>query len=132
MKTCNYCLQPAQLIRFGEPFYPYGKRDYGPVWACPPCQAYVGCHDGTENALGRLANAELRQAKIEAHAAFDPLWKTKMEREGCSKSHARKAGYKWLAEQLGIPYKKCHIGEMDVGQCARVVEICNARRREPA
>lgn len=131
MKTCDYCLRPAVLIRAGEPHYPY-RRDYGPVWACPPCDAWCGCHEGTENALGRLANAELRQAKIDAHAAFDPLWKAKMDRDRCSKSQARKAGYRWLADQLGISWRKCHIGEMDVLQCRRVVEICNACRREPA
>jgi hypothetical protein len=131
VKTCDYCLQPALLIRSGETHYPY-QRDYGPVWACPPCGAWCGCHPGTENALGRLANAELRKAKMDAHAAFDPLWKAKLAKEQCSKSHARKAGYRWLAKQLGIPFKKCHIGEMSVEQCARVVEICAARRKEAA
>lgn len=130
MKTCDYCLRPAALIRVGEPGYPY-QRDFGPVWACLPCGAWCGCHAGTENGLGRLANAELRTAKMAAHAAFDPLWKKKMEREQCSKSHARKSGYRWLADQLGIPYRKCHIGEMDVEQCRRVVEICS-RRKESA
>jgi hypothetical protein len=132
VKTCDYCLKPAELIRFGEAGYPY-RKDYGPVWCCQPCGAWCGCHDGTENALGRLANAELRAAKMKAHAAFDPLWKTKMDREKCSKSHARKSGYRWLAKQLAIPYKQCHIGMFDVEQCLHVVEICNAvSRKEPA
>ena len=60
-----------------------------------------------------------------AHAAFDPLWRAKMARDSCTKSQARKAGYRWLAEQLGMPYKKTHIGDFDLAECQRVVEVCN-------
>ena len=111
----------------GDAGYPY-QRDYGPMWVCTPCGAWCGCHPGTEKALGGLANAELRAAKIAAHAAFDPLWRAKMEKEDCSKSHARKSGYHWLSQQLGIPYKKTHIGYMNLDECRRVVEICNTRK----
>lgn len=128
MKTCRYCQQPARLLRRGDDGYPY-QRDYGPVWTCTPCGAWVGCHPGTEKALGGLANAELRAAKMAAHAAFDPLWRAKMAREGCSKSHARKSGYRWLSDQLGIPYKKTHIGYMNLEECQRVVEVCTNRKK---
>lgn len=127
MKTCRYCLQPAVLIRAGEEGYPY-QRDFGPTWTCTPCHSWVGCHPGTENALGGLANAELRKAKQEAHAIFDPMWQAKMRRDRCSKSKARRAGYHWLADQMGIPFKRCHIGYMNLDECKRVVEICNAVR----
>lgn len=113
------------LTHTGQAGYPY-QSDYGPVWICVPCGAWVGCHPGTVNALGGLANAELRQWKQKAHAAFDPLWKRKMVRDRCSKSHARKAGYRWLAQQLGIPPDRAHIGEMDVEECRRTVQVCEA------
>lgn len=125
MTRCRYCEQPVPLLRAGKQGYPY-QRDYGPVWICVPCQAWVGCHPGTEKPLGRLANAELRAAKVEAHAAFDPLWQRKMTRDQCSKGQARSAGYRWLAGQLGMEVKKCHIGHMDLVQCAKVVEVCEA------
>lgn len=128
MKTCRYCKHPAALLRLGDAGYPY-QRDYGPVWTCTPCQAWVGCHPGTEKALGGLANAELRAAKMEAHAAFDPLWKRKIARENCSKSQARRAGYRWLSEQLGIPYEKTHIGYMNLDECRKVVEVCTNFRK---
>src|SRR5690606_10835289 len=67
---------------------------------------------------------ELRKAKQAAHSAFDRLWRAKMHREGLRKKDARGAGYRWLAEQLGIDPKLCHIGWMDVATCRRVVEIC--------
>lgn len=113
---CNYCQQPAQLVG-GDVVYPHRRDLYGlRFYYCNPCGAWVGCHPGTTRPLGRLANAELRQAKVEAHAAFDPLW-----RSGRKK---RKEAYAWLAQQIGV--ERIHIGECDVETCRRVVEICRA------
>lgn len=92
-------------------------------YRCSPCKAWVGCHPGTKTPLGRLANAELREWKSKAHAAFDPLWKRKMA-SGVKKREARGAGYAWLADQLGIKHEDCHVGMFDVPTCQRVVEIC--------
>lgn len=126
---CSYCDRPAMLVP-GRAVYPNRPQYWTkPVWWCPPCKAWVGCHPGTERPLGRLANAELRAAKQAAHAAFDPLWKRKMDRDRCSKTKARRAGYAWLAAQLGIEIKRCHIGMMSVEECRRVVEVCGVRRR---
>ncbi len=68
--------------------------------------------------VGRLANAELRRAKSAAHAAFDPLWQRRP-------THRRDA-YAWLAEQLGIAVRDCHIGEFDLELCRRVVAVCTS------
>jgi hypothetical protein len=125
MKTCNYCLKPAELIKHGEPGYPYPHVNYGPVWACRPCDAWINCYPGTENSMGALANADLRAAKHAAKAAFTLIWRAQMARDGCSKSQARKAGYRWLSEQLGLRYHQTAIGDFDLEQCQRVVEVCN-------
>lgn len=120
--TCPYC---GRVSVFRETsFHLYANRDFGPVWECSPCRAWVGCHKGTKVPLGRLADAKLREAKRRAHAAFDPLWIKKMQLEGCKKGRARGKGYVWLAHQLGINVKDCHIGMFDVAQCERVVEVC--------
>lgn len=121
--TCRYCDQVAQLLNHGQAGYPY-RASYGPTWVCVPCAAWVGCHPGTTNALGGLANAELRSWKIKAHAAFDPLWQGKMRRDQCSKGKARRAGYKWLAGQLGMPVDQTHIGYMSVDECKQVIAAC--------
>lgn len=121
---CPYCGEAAVLADSAEV---YGGRSYGNIYLCRPCNAYVGIHkDGPRKGypLGRLADKELREWKRRAHSAFDPLWKGKMERDGCSKGKARKAGYTWLSEKLGIPFRDCHIGEFDVDMCKRVVEAC--------
>lgn len=122
-KHCRYCEQAVPLLDFGDDGYPY-RKDYGPAYVCVPCGAWVGCHKGTTKALGGLANAELREWKIKAHAVFDPLWQRKIVRDQCNRGKARQAGYKWLSEQLGIPYEKTHIGMMNLDECKRVVEIC--------
>lgn len=121
---CPYCQKAAVLHESSAAFY-HG-RNYGPVWACEPCAAWVGCHKNSRKRipLGRLANKELRAAKINAHAAFDVLWKRKMEREGISKKQARTAGYRWLGEQMGLPPSECHIGMFDADQCRRAAAIC--------
>lgn len=112
--TCDYCGSPATLE---DSKVVYGKS-YGPIYICrcvPGDIAYVGCHKGTEEPLGRLANLNLRQWKIKAHWAFDPLWKKGLISRG--------RAYRWLADELGIPKEECHIGMFDVQMCKRVVEL---------
>jgi hypothetical protein len=87
-------------------------------WLCAQCDAYCGCHpDGSP--LGMLANADLRAARREAHAAFDPLWR----RGAMTRSQA----YAWLARGMGLDMRDCHVGRFDAKQCARVIELCEAR-----
>lgn len=119
---CPYCQRPARLHAMSNALY-HG-RDYGPAWVCSPCGAWVGCHPGTTNPLGRLADRDLRKAKQEAHAVFDPLWRAKQCRYDLTKRDARNQGYRWLAFRLGISRDACHIGMFDLETCRRVVEIC--------
>lgn len=97
------------------------------MWLCA-CGAYTGCHAGTERPKGRPAAKATRAARMDAHAAFDRLWQAKQKRDGCSKKEARGAGYKWLAGQLGIDKKDCHIGMMDRATAQRVVAVCRRYR----
>lgn len=113
--ACPYCAQPAELMLSSAPLY--RGIDYGPVWICRPCQAWVGCHPETTNPLGRLANAALRRAKMAAHAAFDPLFKSGRMKRG--------EAYAWLAKALGIEKTACHIGMMDEAQCIKVKAVCD-------
>lgn len=121
-ESCPYCGGETRLHPDSSAFY--RGQDYGPVWACVGCGAYVGCHPGTTRPLGRVADAELRRMKMAAHDAFDRLWRRKMQRDQCGKQKARGLAYKWLAGELGIPAKHCHIGYFDSAMCARVVEAC--------
>lgn len=113
--NCPYCGKCTELVT-GDVIYPrrpelHRKKFY----LCKPCDAYVGCHPGTENPLGRLANKELRRAKMRAHAAFDPLWQDGKLR--------RREAYAALASMLGIDVNDCHIGMFDIEMCAKA-EAC--------
>lgn len=118
-KACPYCEAATLYVNSAEV---YG-RDYGMIYLCRPCKAWVGVHKGTSTALGRLANNELREWKKRAHSFFDQLWQRKMSK-GFSKKKARRAAYKWLANELEIDINICHIGMFDVDLCKKVVEIC--------
>lgn len=110
----------------GETIYPHRPDLFAlQFWCCVHCDAWVGCHRGTTKPLGRLANAELRQAKQDAHVAFDALWR----RTTPAGTFDRGGAYTWLAQQLDIERADCHIGMMDVEQCRRVVEICEAESK---
>lgn len=115
--TCPYCKDKARLM---DSAAVYGGRSYGMIWRCIPCDAYVGVHknSATHTPLGRLANKELRAWKIKAHAALDPFWRGGLM--------SRSSVYKRLADEMGIPPGKAHVGWFDVPECRRVVEICKA------
>ena len=117
---CDYCGK-SSIQTTGADIYPRRPDLASKVmFVCRPCDAWVGCHPGTASPLGRLANKALRVAKMEAHAAFDPLWRGKAKGE-------RGRAYGWLAGELGLSSDECHIGMFDVETCRRVVEAC-ARR----
>ncbi len=124
MIACDYCRQPAQLVS-GLKVYPH-RPDLKSLrfWRCDPCGAYVGCHKNSPRhaPLGRLANSELRSWKQQAHSNFDPLWKT-----GRMNRHE---AYAWLADQMKIDFKDCHIGMFNVAQCKDVVRIITAKAEE--
>ena len=113
--TCPYCGEAAAFVT-GAVVYPHRRDLYGRMfYHCLDCQAWVGTHKGTTRPLGRLANAELRLAKMDAHAHFDPFWKGRGWKRG--------RAYAWLAQELGIERSACHIGMFDVLRCRRVVDI---------
>lgn len=117
---CPYCNNEAKLVN-GDVIYPHRPDLFALwFWYCADDNAWVGCHRGTKKPLGRLANAELRQAKCDAHVAFDALWR----RTSPAGLFDRKGAYQWLADQLGIPRAECHIGMFDVDRCRLVVALC--------
>lgn len=126
---CPYCGAFSVLVT-GAAIYSH-RLDLANLnfYQCQPCGAHVGCHttgDG-KTPLGRLANAELRQAKSAAHAVFDPIWQANAEKSpGTSRVKIRNRCYEQLAKLLGIAREDCHIGMMDVAMCQRVFDICKS------
>lgn len=113
--VCQYCGRPAVLVT-GQIIYGSSVRHLwgNKFWHCAPCKAYVGTHRSGKP-LGILSNHEGRLRKMQAHKAFDPIWKTGvMSRDGA---------YKWLANALGLSKDECHIGMFNEERCLRVVEL---------
>jgi hypothetical protein len=125
--ACPCCGKPSTFLPSSAPIY--NGRDFGPVYICFGCRAWVGCHRGTTRPLGRLADAELRDAKKRAHAAFDRTWARLLEHRQATdpkypRRRARANRYKHLASLLGIPASECHIGMFDVATCEHVIDLC--------
>lgn len=126
--VCQYCHKDAVMVK-GTEIYPHrpdlAKKNF---WKCPgDCDAYVGTHMPNKSQgftgiepMGVLANAELRDAKMRAHAAFDPYWK--------KARIARHDAYRWLAEQLNVHHDQCHIGMFTVEQCEQVITAVRKMR----
>lgn len=101
------------------------RKSYGMIYLCKPCNAWVGIHKGTDIALGRLANQELREAKKEAHKYFNQIFELKIM--------TRKEAYAWLCGWLEIKPEDTHIGMFDEELCRQTViaskQLLNDMRR---
>lgn len=60
-------------------------------------------------------SSEEAQARIRAHAAFDPLWQN-----GIMK---RRDAYRWMSWVMGLPQEEAHISMFNIDQCNRLIEI---------
>jgi hypothetical protein len=129
-KICPYCKGKTEFVNSEEVY----KKNFGMIYLCGDCQAWVGVHEGTDQALGRLANAELREWKKKAHYWFDAVFANGFINrifpeyfEGVSN---REKAYWWLAKSMHLPRPECHIGMFDVAQCEEVVRICQQAFKE--
>lgn len=122
--VCDYCGAKAVFVRSDEDGYPY-RDDHGPLWVCTPCEAWIGIFPRSTRRvpLGRLANAELRDAKARLHAALEPMVQGKLRRDGGNVFEARSKGYRWLAGELNIPEDQCTIHQLDADQCKAAVDV---------
>ena len=116
--TCDYCGKPAWFISSGT----ISRIDFGMIWYCPDCRAWVGVHKGTDRPLGRLADTRLRRLKKAAHRALDGLLRGK-------EPSTKKAIYEWLAGEMSIPLDKCYISMLDADQCEQLIKICKGAKK---
>lgn len=115
---CCHCGEPVEIVS-NEMIYgrEYGEWPWAYLCMGDDCGAYVGMHPFTGIPLGTLADAPTREARKQAKAAFNPLWK--------SGRMSRTEAYTWLAGALGIAnVGECHIGWFDVQTCQRVAAAC--------
>lgn len=116
--TCNICGGKVEFIQnkliYGKPF------GSGYCYYCKNCGAYVGTHKvRPREAMGILANEEMRQMKMKCHGIFDGMWQN---------GEQRRSMYKWLAGKLGIAVEECHFGYFDMDMLNKAYEILLARK----
>lgn len=126
---CDYCGKPAVPTKGSNIWPSRPELSLTFFYCCDPCGARVGTHKGTWQPLGRLANADLRRLRQEAHAVFDPICHSLIP-VGGKRQQGREAGYRWLAEQLGLTRDTCHVGLFDDALCRRAIEVCTNYGKE--
>ena len=124
---CNLCGGEVVYISNAEI---YGKEyGSGRCYFCVKCKAYVGTHKPRPfEALGILANAEMRELKIDCHNLFDKLWQSKLNGKERGKSYFRNKYYGMLALELGIKKENCHFGYFDLDMLKRAHEILTSKQ----
>lgn len=110
---CPKCHGEAKLVSNAK-FYAGREFGWPLAYACR-CGARIGCHPNTTIPLGIMADQITLDARKQAHAVFDPLWRDKGP-------GARRRAYSALEKAMGV--EKAHIGWMNAAQCMQVVEIC--------
>ena len=87
--TCNIC---GGRVLFNA--CDKSKSTSGYVYYCTQCHSWVGTKpDNIREALGLLANYDIRKRRVELHRWFDKLWKNHKERANL---------YSKLANEMGV------------------------------
>lgn len=118
---CPECDSPMEKV---------GGR-YGDYLRCigwPNCDVSLSLHsDGTP--MGTPANKETRYARRMLHEQFDSIWMrlqlVAWSRLGYRKdrAEARSQMYDWLAGQMGMSAKECHIGNFTLSDCKAAEQL---------
>ncbi len=103
---CDYCGQSADI----------SSTPRGPIWLCVPCDAWVPIYPQSPTAkpMGRLANAELREAKRQFHQAMHPI----------VNMSSRRRAYEWLAKAMGLTAHECDGHRFDLDQARKATQLC--------
>ena len=118
---CPYCGSRALLRPASVVYGPRAADPAAPYYVCaryPACDSYVAARRDTHLPMGTLANRPLRRKRIDAHRAFDRLWKSGLM--------TKKQAYLWLQAKLDLPEREAHIGKFSLFRCEEVIRLCNS------
>lgn len=116
---CPYCGAKATLRPSSAVYGDAAKTD-GYLYVCdryPKCDSYVGAHKKTKLPMGTLANGDLRNKRIQAHKAFDWMWKSGLM--------TKWQAYKWMQGKLDLSDEQAHIPMFSEYMCDRLIAECN-------
>lgn len=86
----------------------------------PACNSYVAAHRATRQPMGSLADGELRHKRIQAHRAFDRLWRSGLM--------TKKEAYQWMQTEFGLHEEQAHIAQFGAYMCDRLICACEKFR----
>lgn len=66
--------------------------------------------------MGSLADGELRHKRIQAHRAFDRLWRSGLM--------TKKEAYQWMRTEFGLHEEQAHIAQFGAYMCDRLICAC--------
>ena len=115
---CPYCGAKATLRPSSAVYGDAAKTD-GFLYVCdryPKCDAYVAAHRKSRLPMGTLANGDLRHKRIEAHKAFDWMWKSGLM--------SKRQAYKWMQAKLGLSEEQAHIAKFGEYMCGQLIDAC--------
>ena len=67
--------------------------------------------------MGTLANGDLRHKRIEAHKAFDWIWRSGLM--------TKWQAYKWMQGKFGLNESQAHIAKFSEYMCDQLIAACN-------
>jgi hypothetical protein len=120
-KVCPYCQCETNQVTDKDIFGPFSNYDKKFIQCKMNPDHYVGTYRNGKS-LGRLANQALRIKKMEAHAAFDPLWMNKIFK-------SRDAAYEWLSSKMKLPKEETHFGMFSEKQCDKAIRLIHRWNR---
>ena len=114
---CPYCGGTA-VFRDGS--FVYGEDSLvEKLYVCnhyPECNAYVGVFRNSDIPKGTLANGDLRNKRIQAHHAFDAIWKQGIMSRG--------QAYQWMQHKFSLTRAQAHIGYFSEYMCDELIRAC--------
>lgn len=115
MTVCLHCNRPCRLTTGKEVYPDHPKLSSKKIWKCDPCDAHVGCHGDSSDALGFAADYSTRRARSLLHERrLDPIWKAAPRKRRHS---TRLAVYRFLSEAMCLPPEETHTTMFTIEQC---------------
>lgn len=103
-KDCRFCGSPLELVS-KQVVYPAAPAKTM-IYRCnrDACDSYISCREGTDIAIGSVANRDTRLARREAHASINTL----VDSGRMNKHEA----YAWMQHLLSLPYTRRGIASL--------------------
>lgn len=116
-KICPYCNCETKRVTDRDIYGPHSNYNRSFIQCEMNADHYVGTFANGQ-ALGRLADAELRKLKREGHALFDQLWQGEN-----AVFRTRDQAYVWLARNMHLSNDLTHFAMFNNEQCLQSMHL---------